>query len=116
MVGPFPAFRNINVDKIRDEGVELLGDVRLAGGLGARASFSTHSAEDARNFLCPHVTPQTGPTHAFQSRDRARSVDQLVSNFDPRMRRAPIQFVIGNVAFIFQNSRDLRFDFRVRHT
>jgi outer membrane receptor protein involved in Fe transport len=49
MVGPFPAFRNVNVDKIRDEGVELLGDVRLASGLGARASFSTHSAEDALN-------------------------------------------------------------------
>src|SRR5687767_12607388 len=47
MVGPFPAFRNVNVDKIHDEGVELLGDVRLASGLGARASFSTHSAEDA---------------------------------------------------------------------
>jgi outer membrane receptor for ferrienterochelin and colicin len=47
MVGPFPAFRNVNVDKIRDEGVELLGDVRLASGLGARASFSSHSAEDA---------------------------------------------------------------------
>jgi hypothetical protein len=35
------------VDKIRDQGVELLGDLRLASGLGARASFSTHSAEDA---------------------------------------------------------------------
>lgn len=46
-VGPFPAFRNVNVDKIRDEGVELLGDVRLPSGLGARASFSSHSAEDA---------------------------------------------------------------------
>ena len=46
-VGPFPAFRNVNVDKIHDHGVELLGDVRLVSGLGARASFSSHSAEDA---------------------------------------------------------------------
>jgi outer membrane receptor protein involved in Fe transport len=46
-VGPFPAFRNVNVERIRDEGVELLADVRLAGGLGARASFTSHSAEDA---------------------------------------------------------------------
>ena len=48
-VGPFPAFQNVNVDKIRDEGVELLGDVRLASGFGARASFSHHSSKDALN-------------------------------------------------------------------
>lgn len=47
MVGPFPAFQNVNVDRIKDQGVELLGEVRLVGGFGARASFSHHSAKDA---------------------------------------------------------------------
>jgi hemoglobin/transferrin/lactoferrin receptor protein len=46
-VGGFPAFRNVNVDKIRDQGIELLGDVRVIGGFGARAGFSSHSAKDA---------------------------------------------------------------------
>lgn len=46
-VGPFPAFRNVNVDKLRDQGVEALADVQLAGGFGVRAGFSRHSSEDA---------------------------------------------------------------------
>jgi outer membrane receptor protein involved in Fe transport len=46
-VGPFPAFRNVNVAKLRDQGVELLGEARLGSGLGGRLSYSYHSAEDA---------------------------------------------------------------------
>ncbi len=52
-VGPFPAYQNVNVDKIRDQGVELLGDLRLASGFGARASFSHHAAKDVLNPANP---------------------------------------------------------------
>ncbi|MEZ4584929.1 MAG: TonB-dependent receptor [Gemmatimonadales bacterium] len=46
-VGPFPAYRNVNVEKIHDQGVELAGGIRTGSGFGLSASFAHHSAEDA---------------------------------------------------------------------
>ena len=40
------AFQNVNVERLRYQGIELSGDVRLGGGLMALASFSTLDSED----------------------------------------------------------------------
>lgn len=49
-VGPFAAFQNVNVDRLRTEGVELAADLMIARGLVAGGSY-THLA--TRDVLDP---------------------------------------------------------------
>ncbi len=46
-VGPFPAFRNVNLDRLREQGLEALVAVQLASGVGLRAGYSHYGSEDA---------------------------------------------------------------------
>lgn len=49
-VGPFTAYRNVNVDKIRDQGIEVLAQVSLARGFAVGGSYSRF---DSKNILDP---------------------------------------------------------------
>src|SRR5437764_6006733 len=80
-----------------------------------RENRHAHSAEHARNFLRAHITAEARTAHAFQTGDRARPVRDLVRDLDPRMRRFGVHGVIDDVAFVFQNAHDLRFDLRIRN-
>ena len=48
-VGPFPEFRNVNLDKLRFRGVELAGDWNIIGGFSAAANFTHLRARDVVN-------------------------------------------------------------------
>jgi outer membrane receptor protein involved in Fe transport len=50
-VGPFDVFQNVNVDKVRDTGVELLAQLELGRGLTMGGSY-THI--DSKNVLDPN--------------------------------------------------------------
>lgn len=39
MVGPFPGFRNVNVDKIRDQGIELSADLDIGRGFSVGGNW-----------------------------------------------------------------------------
>lgn len=47
-----PVFRNVNVDKLRERGIELLADLRLGGGLGVGGTFTT---TDSENLAEPEI-------------------------------------------------------------
>ncbi|MEK6688780.1 MAG: TonB-dependent receptor, partial [Gemmatimonadota bacterium] len=46
-VGRFPSFQNVNVDRIRDQGIETLAEVRLGRGLTVLGHYTWNSAKDA---------------------------------------------------------------------
>jgi outer membrane receptor protein involved in Fe transport len=48
-VGPFPEFRNVNVDKLRFTGFELMGDWNLIGGFSTALSFTHLRSKDVIN-------------------------------------------------------------------
>jgi hemoglobin/transferrin/lactoferrin receptor protein len=52
-VGPFNAFQNVNVDRIRDKGVELLGQAPLGRGFAFAGSYTRLSSRDVLNPLNP---------------------------------------------------------------
>jgi outer membrane receptor protein involved in Fe transport len=52
-VGPFAAFQNVNVDKIRDKGVELLAQMLLPRGFTLGTGYTHLSSKDVLNPLNP---------------------------------------------------------------
>jgi hemoglobin/transferrin/lactoferrin receptor protein len=48
-VGPFDAFQNINVDKIRDTGVEVGGEAEVVSGVSVGGSYTHHSSKEVLN-------------------------------------------------------------------
>jgi hemoglobin/transferrin/lactoferrin receptor protein len=46
-VGRSPSFQNVNVDRIRDQGIETLAEVRLGRGLAVLGHYTWNSAKDA---------------------------------------------------------------------
>jgi hemoglobin/transferrin/lactoferrin receptor protein len=48
-VGPFPEFRNVNVDKLRFTGFEIMGDWNVIGGLSAGVNFTLLRSKDVIN-------------------------------------------------------------------
>jgi outer membrane receptor protein involved in Fe transport len=53
MVGPFPEFQNVNIDKLRFQGVELAVDVMPVDGLTLRGNFSHVDSKDVNNPVNP---------------------------------------------------------------
>jgi hemoglobin/transferrin/lactoferrin receptor protein len=49
MVGPFPAFQNINVDKLTLQGIELLAEVQPISALTVGATYTWLEGEDEEN-------------------------------------------------------------------
>ncbi|MFQ5745970.1 MAG: TonB-dependent receptor plug domain-containing protein [Gemmatimonadota bacterium] len=49
MQGPFPVFQNVNVDRLRFQGVELLGAVEPVDGLSLSANYSRLDSKDVLN-------------------------------------------------------------------
>lgn len=52
-VGSVDAFQNVNVDKIRDQGAEVLVQARLARGFGVGATYSRYSSKNVLDPLNP---------------------------------------------------------------
>ena len=52
-VGPFDAFQNVNVDRIRDKGAELLAQVRLPQGFALGGSYTKYSSKNVLEPLNP---------------------------------------------------------------
>ena len=52
-VGVFPAYQNVNVDKIRDYGLESLAEVQLGRGFSALAHYTWLKSKDALNANNP---------------------------------------------------------------
>jgi hemoglobin/transferrin/lactoferrin receptor protein len=52
-VGPFNAFQNVNVDKIRDQGAEILVQARLVGGFALGGTYSRFSSKNVLEPLNP---------------------------------------------------------------
>jgi len=48
-IGPFPAFQNVNIDRLRFEGVELQGDVMPVTGLILGATYTYLDSQDVLN-------------------------------------------------------------------
>ncbi len=48
-VAGFPEFQNVNIDKLRFTGVELLGDVSLGRGFSAGANYTHLASKDVEN-------------------------------------------------------------------
>lgn len=48
-----PVFRNVNVDKLRERGVELLAEARLAGGVVLGGTFTTIESENLSETEIP---------------------------------------------------------------
>ena len=71
-VGPFDAFQNVNVDKIRDTGVELAADAELGAGVSAGGSYTHYSSKDVLNPSNPvGDTYSSRVTGALSWRDRS---------------------------------------------
>jgi outer membrane receptor protein involved in Fe transport len=49
MVGPFPAFQNVNIDKLRFQGYEVSGEYEPFAGLSFGLSYSALSSKDVLN-------------------------------------------------------------------
>ena len=52
-VGPFNAYQNVNVDKIRDQGAELLVQARLVSGFALGGTYSRYSSKNVLEPLNP---------------------------------------------------------------
>lgn len=52
-VGPFNAFQNVNVDKIRDQGAEILVQARLVRGFALGGTYTRFSSKNALEPLNP---------------------------------------------------------------
>jgi hemoglobin/transferrin/lactoferrin receptor protein len=52
-VGAFNAFQNVNVDKIRDQGAEMLVQARLAGGFALGGTYTHYSSKNVLDPLNP---------------------------------------------------------------
>jgi outer membrane receptor protein involved in Fe transport len=52
-IGPFVAYQNVNVDKLRTTGVELLGQVELGRGFSTVASYTHLSSKNVLDPLNP---------------------------------------------------------------
>lgn len=52
-VGPFNAFQNVNVDKIRDQGAEMLVQARLVHGFALGGTYSRYSSKNVLEPLNP---------------------------------------------------------------
>jgi len=52
-VGPFKAFQNVNVDKVRDQGAELLVQSRLPGGFALGGTYTHFSSKNVLEPLNP---------------------------------------------------------------
>jgi outer membrane receptor protein involved in Fe transport len=69
MVGPFPGYQNVNVDRIRDTGVELALEAYLFNGLDLRGNWTHVSSKDVLNPLNP-VGDSYGSQAGFEARYR----------------------------------------------
>lgn len=49
MAGPFPVFQDVNVDRLRFQGIELLGEVEPVDGLSLSANYSRLDSQDVLN-------------------------------------------------------------------
>jgi outer membrane receptor protein involved in Fe transport len=92
-VGPFPEFRNVNVDKLRFTGFEILGDWNVVGGFSAALSLTHLRSKDVINPSNP-----VGETYADKLAAEARyetSDGRLALAYELRYQTAQKDIELG---------------------
>jgi len=71
-------------------------------------------AENARHFFGTNVFPESGFRNTLETRDGRGAIDKFRYNFDFLMLAGFLQLDSRDIAFLFQDFRDIVLDFGVR--